>query len=152
MRALQPVPVGERSILPGRTTTAFRALKFVSLARERSGELAEGDVVPAACRPGMGEAELLIGGGDNADAGLRQITRFVRGDGKAERRRIDDDETVAAIGNVDFERAQALKLKRRVQPVSDEGTFSMLTRSALPWRHSAVTAMRPPGASSARRV
>ena len=88
-------------------------------------------MVPAARRLGMGEAELLIGGGDNADAGLRQIARFVRGDGEAERRRVDDDETVAAIGNVDFERAQALKLERRVQPVSERGHVFDARRARL---------------------
>ena len=77
-------------------------LKFVSFSRERAGELTEGDVVPA-CRLGMSKAELLVGGGDDADAHLGQIARFVRPNRKAKRRRIDDDETVAAIGNVDFE-------------------------------------------------
>jgi hypothetical protein len=35
----------------------------------------------------MGEAELLIGDGDDADTHLRQIARFIRGDNEAERRR-----------------------------------------------------------------
>ena len=35
---------------------------------------------------------------------------------------------------------------------ANEGTFSMLMRSALPLRQSATTAIRPPGASSVRRV
>ena len=72
-------------------------------------------------RLGMGEAELLIGRGDDAHARLGQVARFVRRDREAERRRVDDDETVAAIGDVDFERAQALDLERRVEPVGERG-------------------------------
>ena len=75
-------------------------------------------MVPAAGL-GMGEAELLIGGGDDANARLREVARFVGRDGEAERRRVDDDETVAAVGNVDLERAQARNLERRVQPVGE---------------------------------
>ena len=120
MRAEQPVPVGERSILPGRTTTAFGPLKFVALALERSGELAEGDVVPAACFR-MREAELLIGGGDDLHARLGKVARFVRAGSRSPARRVDDDETVAAIGDVDRERAQALDLERRVEPVDEGG-------------------------------
>ena len=42
-------------------------------------------------------------------------------DREAERRGVDDDETVAAISDVDFERAKALDLERRVQPVGERG-------------------------------
>src|SRR5579872_2245650 len=35
---------------------------------------------------------------------------------------------------------------------ANEGTFSIVMRSALPSRHSAATAMRPPGASRVKRV
>ena len=85
MRALQPVPVGERSILPGRTTTALGPLSSSPSRVERPGELAERDVVPARGL-GMGEAELLVGGGGDPDAGLGEVARFVRRDGEAERR------------------------------------------------------------------
>jgi hypothetical protein len=51
----------------------------------------------------MGEAELLIGSGNDADAHFRKITRFVGPNREAESCRVDDDEAVAAIGNVDFE-------------------------------------------------
>jgi hypothetical protein len=81
-----------------------RALKFGSLAFERPGRLTEGDVVPAA-RLGMRETELFVGRGDDADDHFGQVARFVWRDGETERRRVDDDETVAAIGDVDLERA-----------------------------------------------
>ena len=54
----------------GADDDGVRTPEFVSLARERPGELTEGDMVPAAGL-GMGEAELLIRGGDDANAGFR---------------------------------------------------------------------------------
>jgi hypothetical protein len=46
-------------------------------------------------RLGMQEAELLVGGGDDANARLRKLARFVRPDREAARRGVDDDKTVA---------------------------------------------------------
>ena len=54
----------------GADDDGVRTPEFVSLARERPGELTEGDMVPNAGL-GMGEAELLIRGGDDANAGFR---------------------------------------------------------------------------------
>jgi hypothetical protein len=85
-----------------------------SFSRERSSELTERDVVPAASL-GMGEAQLLVGGGDDADPRFGQIARFVWLNCEAERGRIDDDETVAAISNVDSEWDQARNLERRLR-------------------------------------
>jgi hypothetical protein len=80
MRALHPVPVGERSILPG---LIAGAADFVSLARERPGELAEGDMVPAGAF-GMREAELFVGCGRDPHAGLGEIARLMRSDREAD--------------------------------------------------------------------
>jgi hypothetical protein len=86
---------GRRAIdLAGTDDHGARTLKFISLARERPGELTEGDVVPAAGLR-MRETKLLIGGSDNADARLREVARFIRTNREAERRRVDNDETVA---------------------------------------------------------
>ena len=51
-------------------------------------------MVPAAGL-GMRETELLVGRGDDTDAHLHEIARFVGLNREAERRRVDDDETVA---------------------------------------------------------
>ena len=42
----------------------------------------------------MREAMLIIGGSDNPDARLREVARFIRTNREAERRRVDDDETM----------------------------------------------------------
>ena len=68
---------------------------------------------------GMRETKLLIGGSDNANARLREVARFIRTNCEAERRRVDNDETVAAIGNVDLERAQARNFKWRIEPIRE---------------------------------
>jgi hypothetical protein len=59
----------------------------------------------------MRETKLIIGGSDNANARLREGARFIRTNREAERRRVDNDETIAAISDVDVERAQARNLK-----------------------------------------
>jgi hypothetical protein len=122
-----------------------------SFSRERSSELTERDVVPAASL-GMGEVQLLVGGGDDADPRFGQIARFVRLNCEAERGRIDDDETVAAISNVDSERAQARNLERRVEPVDKRG--DIFDRDALGFAIAAFRRDRdePAGASRVRRV
>ncbi len=77
MRAEQPVPVGERSILPGRTTTALRPVATPSTRLDRRGDLAEADMVPVGVL-GMAKAELLVGRAGDPHAGLGQIARLVR--------------------------------------------------------------------------
>ena len=69
----------------------------------------------------MGEAELFVGRRGDLHARLGEVARFVRRDRKAERRRVDDDEAVAAIGDVDAERRQSLDFERRVEPVGEGG-------------------------------
>ena len=54
IRALQPVPVGEVDLTRA-NDHGVRTLKFISLTRERPGELTEGDVIPAGSL-GMSEA------------------------------------------------------------------------------------------------
>ena len=49
------------------------------------------------------------------------VAGLVRGQGKAQRRRIDDDETVAAIGGVHGQRPEPLDLERDTQPVGEAG-------------------------------
>src|SRR5271168_2151146 len=105
MRALPAAARRGTVDLAGTNNHSVWALKFISLAGEGPSELTERDVVPADGL-GMRETKLLIGGSDNADARLRQIVRFLRTNREADRRRVDNDETVAAIGDVDFERAQ----------------------------------------------
>ena len=59
----------------------------------------------------MRETKLIVGGSDNAGASLREVARFIRTNREAKRRRVDNDETIAATSNVDRERAQARNLK-----------------------------------------
>ena len=120
MRALQPVPVGERSILPGRTTTAFGPL---SSAPSRASGPAnwQNEMWSQPRGLGMGEAELLVRRRRDPHAGLGEVARFVRRNDEAGRRRVDDDEAVAAIGDVDRKRAQAFDLERLVEPVGERG-------------------------------
>ena len=120
IRALQPVPVGERSILPGRTTTALAPVSVSPSRVERAGELAERDMVPVRVER-MGKAELGVGGGGDPDPGLGEFARFVGADGEAERRGVDDDKAVAAIGDVDAQRSEARNFKRRVEPRRERG-------------------------------
>ena len=62
--------------LAGTDNHRVRALKFIILAGEAAGELTERDVVPAA-RLGIGETELLAGGGDYADARFGQVAEKI---------------------------------------------------------------------------
>ena len=88
----------------------------------------------------MGEAELLVGGRSDSYARLGEVARFIRRDGEAERRRIDDDEAVAAIGDVDRKRAQAFDLERLADtwPVTKRRcgalTASYRSRLTRKWR------------------
>jgi hypothetical protein len=59
----------------------------------------------------MRETKLIIGGSDNVDARLREVVRFIRTNREAPRRHVDNDETIAAISNVDLERSPARNLK-----------------------------------------
>jgi len=90
-------------------------------------------VVPAGGL-GMRETKLLIGGSDNADARLREVARFIRTNREAERRRVNNDETVAAIGNVDLSAPWPATSSGASSRSANEGKFSMLMRSALPLR------------------
>ena len=65
MRAEQPVPVGERSILPGRMATAFFPQRTNVLHLDRIGDLAEGDVVSVV--DGVAKAEGIKQGRDGCD-------------------------------------------------------------------------------------
>jgi hypothetical protein len=93
-----------------------RTLKFVSFSRERSGELTERDVVQPP-PSGWKKPNCSLAAAMTRNPRFGQIARFVRLDCEAERGRIDDDETVAAISNVDSERDQARNLERRLRPV-----------------------------------
>ena len=100
MRALTPVPVGERSILPGRIATAERAVRPLRPALQRPGEQAEGDVPPVRQRR-VFEAELRVRGLDDGHALLGEVARLIGFQREAERGGIHDHETVAAPGSVD---------------------------------------------------
>ena len=93
----------------------------------------------------MGEAELFVGGRGNAGAGGREVPRLVRRYREAERRGIDDNEAVAAVGGVDAERPESLDLEARVEPVGKGGDVADFDRLRL-----AVIAVRPDADQSAR--
>ncbi len=67
---------------------------------------------------GMDKAQLPVCRGSDLHARFGEVARFIRLDRKAQRLSVDDDETVAAIGDVDFERAKAVNFERRIEFVS----------------------------------
>ena len=69
----------------------------------------------------MPETELRVGGRGDPGPGLGQVPRLPSNQVEAQRRRVDDDETVAAVGGVDGQGAQALDLQRHVEPVGEAG-------------------------------
>ena len=79
MRAEAPVPVGERSILPGWMTTALAAVSTPSRRSTGAAIWQKENVRPVGVGR-MGEAELLVGGAGDADAGLGKVARLVRRD------------------------------------------------------------------------
>jgi len=101
-----------------------------SFSRERSGELTERDVVPAAS-PG-GRSQLLVGGGDGRDPASARSRASFRLKCEDERGRIDDDE-LSPPKQCRLERAQAHNLERRSSRSTNEATFSieMSPHSAL---------------------
>jgi hypothetical protein len=76
----------------------------------------------------MQEAELLVGGGDDANARLRKLARFVRPDREAARRGVDDDKTVAPKAMSTLSAPKPATSSGASSRSANEGTFSMLVR------------------------
>ena len=77
-------PVGERSILPGRTTTAFGAVQAPSSTASGPANWQK-EMWRQSGVLGMREAELRVGRRDDPHAGLGEIARLVGTDREAER-------------------------------------------------------------------
>ena len=114
MRALTPVPVGERSILPGRIATAERADKPSGPRSSGPANRQKGDMPPVRQRR-VREAELRIFSLDDRHALFRQVARLGGFEREAEGCGIDDDEAVAAIGGVDGQRPAAVEFEPGIQ-------------------------------------
>ena len=84
MRAEAPVPVGERSILPGWMATALAAVSMPSRC-STGAAIWQNEMCVQSALVGWREAELLVGGAGDADAGLGQLARLVGHDLEAER-------------------------------------------------------------------
>ena len=94
---------------------------------------------------GVGAGELLARRGPDPLAGQRQVARLARLDREAERGGVGDRVPHAAVGDVDRERAEALDLERRVEPVGERGDVRDLDALA------AAVAARGPGLDDAAR-
>ena len=82
----------------------------------------------------------------------RELARLVRLDREAERSRVGDRVPHASVGDVDRERADAVDLERRVEPVDERtGTFVSSTLSTRPSRHAARTSTTPARRLEAQR-
>ena len=64
----------------------------------------------------MMEAESLVRGAGDPHAQPGDVVRLVGGERQAQRRRVDEDEAVPAIGGVDRQRAEAFHLQRNAEP------------------------------------
>lgn len=101
--AVPPCPPGH----PGNAGSAFRPVQAPSLCRSGSAIWQKRDVVPGRVYR-MAKTKLLVRDLGNADPHLGDVARLVRLQREAQRTRIGDDETIAATGGVDADRAHAL--------------------------------------------
>ena len=91
----------------------------------------------------MPETELFIRGPGDRDAGLAQIPGFRRSDLEAQLRSIDNNESVAAVGGIDPQRANARHLEFNADAVGEgwhveQGdAFGFAAAAAGPHRHQA---------------
>ena len=105
------MPVGDRSILPGRTTHALRLDRRPSTSS--TGPVRKQNEMWFQSASRMAEGKLLVGGGGDFHARHGKLTRLVGPDREAERPGVGDDEAVAAERRIDGERAEALHFERR---------------------------------------
>ena len=146
MRALNPVPQGDRSSLPGLITTAFSPLKAPSSWRSAGAVNWQKDM----CRqPGnlrVLEADLPVGRIGKPDTGLNQIPGFTWRQRESKGRRIGDDEAVAAERNINLDGAETGQIERRVEPANKTRDIAGRHPFDLAVTHPRLDAHEPAGA------
>ena len=118
-RAEQPVPHGERSILPGRIATALSADRHATSSHSSGAANWQNEMWFHSGSSGCRKPSCSFAARVMFEPGLGELPRLVRRDRKAERVRVDDHETVAAIRGVDVERAEPCDLQLGVELVGE---------------------------------
>ena len=142
MSAEHPVPVGERSSLPGLMTQALRLVERAIAPLERPAQEAEGEMLPLR-QGGMAEAELRVAPRSPACGRARRYRGLHRADREAEIGGVRHDEAVAAEGGIDRERPMPSTSRSAPSLSAKEGTLRIVMRSALPLRHSRLDFDQP---------